>query len=113
MNAYFANRYNVMFPNLEFNAKEWERIRRITEIDWDYAPEAMERTKAQLSQSVAIAEPGIIPAITDICASGTGTVGGSYRKKKWRRYKIPATFLLPLNIDMCFLYFFDDRIDLI
>ena len=36
MNAYFANRYNVMFPNLEFNAKEWERIRRITEIDWDY-----------------------------------------------------------------------------
>ena len=63
MNAYFANRYNVMFPNLEFNAKEWERIRRITEIDWDYAPEAMERTKAQLSQSVAIAEPGIIPQL--------------------------------------------------
>ena len=61
MNAYFANRYNVMFPNLEFNAKEWERIRRITEIDWDYAP--MERTKAQLSQSVAIAEPGIIPQL--------------------------------------------------
>ena len=63
MNAYFANRYNVMFPNLEFNAKEWERIRRITEIDWAYAPEAMERTKAQLSQSVAIAEPGIIPQL--------------------------------------------------
>lgn len=63
MNAYFANRYNVMFPNLEFNAKEWERIQRITEIDWDYAPEAMERTKAQLSQSVAIAEPGIIPQL--------------------------------------------------
>lgn len=101
MNAYFANRYNVMFPNLEFNAKEWERIRRITEIDWDYAPEAMERTKAQLSQSVAIAEPGIIPQLQIFVLPELEQLV-EVTAKKWQRYKIPATFLLPLNIDMCF-----------
>ena len=58
-------------------------------------------------------QAGNHPAITDICASGTGTVGGSYRKKSGRDIKSLPLFLSPLNIDMCFLYFFDDRIDLI
>lgn len=53
MNGYFARKYMVEFPNLNLDAAQWEKVRRITEIDWNYAPEAMKRTKEMLQQSVA------------------------------------------------------------
>lgn len=45
MNAYFANKYKVQFPELKLSDVEWEQVHYITEIDWLYAPEAMRRTK--------------------------------------------------------------------
>ena len=56
MNAYFARKYKVQFPGLEFGDAEWKQVHRITEIDWSYAPEAMNRTKNLLDVSVAAAE---------------------------------------------------------
>lgn len=56
MNGYFAGKYQVQFPELSLSEDAWTRVHRIREIDWTYAPEAIENTKKLLAQSVRLAK---------------------------------------------------------
>ena len=63
MNGYFAKKYEIEFPSLELSTSEWKQVQRITEIDWEYAKQAVERTRNLLKESIMQTEGTDIPEL--------------------------------------------------
>lgn len=52
MNGYFAEKYQVRFPELSLSGDAWMHVHRIREIDWTYAPEAVANAKKLLASGI-------------------------------------------------------------
>lgn len=52
LNGYFAKKYEPKFPDISFDEEEKMRVKKIQEIDWDYAIGRIAKTENMLQESI-------------------------------------------------------------